>query len=204
MTENNRVIISGIAVSDAVFSHTSYGKNFYSFELKTPRLSELSDFIIITASGEMIKENGIHIGCKICVEGQFRSYNNYTGQGNKLLLTVYAKRIEPAFDDSFENMIELEGFICKAVILRATPLGREIADILLAVNRTFNKSDYIPCIAWGKNAKYAARLSVGDKIKATGRLQSREYQKKLDEETAVTKIAYEVSITKIETDEGEA
>ena len=139
----------------------------------------------------------MEIGTKVEISGQFRSYNNYSGEGSRLILTLFAREIALSSEEC-ENEIYLNGYICKPAIFRTTPFGREIADILLAVNRAYGKSDYIPCIAWGRNAKFAENLPVGTNIKVWGRMQSRNYQKKLDEETVVEKTAYEVSISKLE------
>ncbi|GAE86828.1 single-stranded DNA-binding protein [Acetivibrio straminisolvens] len=200
--ENNMVTISGKIVSEAEFSHEVYGEGFYCFTLEVPRLSESYDRIIVTVSERLISKQSLQIGKLIEVEGQFRSYNNYnTTDGSKLILTVFAREISFLEDDKKvknPNQIFLNGFICKKPIYRTTPFGREITDILLAVNRPYNKSDYIPCICWGRNARYSAGLEVGQNIKIWGRIQSREYQKKLETGEIVTKVAYEVSVSKME------
>ena len=141
----------------------------------------------------------------IVVEGQLRSYNRYIDGRNRLILTIFARELySPSDEEELKellrkpNEIYLDGFICKAPIYRTTPFGREITDLLVAVNRPYNKSDYIPSIAWGRNARYCKGLEIGDNIRIWGRLQSREYQKKLGEEEVQTKIAYEVSISKME------
>ncbi len=193
----NYASIVGELHSEFSYSHESYGECFYNFSVKIPRLSGSFDTIIITASERIICDEEYSVGDKIKVVGQFRSYNNYGENGNKLILTLFAKTIEHDNASKFLNEVELNGFLCKEPIYRTTPFGREITDILLAVNRTHNKSDYIPCIAWGRNAKFASKLSVGDNIVVTGRMQSREYQKKIEEDV-VTKTAYEVSVSKIE------
>jgi primosomal replication protein N len=153
---------------------------------------------VIVEMGEEAKaKSNYKIGDKVKITGQFRSYNNYTDVGNKLILTLFAKTIEKAEDERYLNEIILNGFLCKEPVYRTTPFGREITDIILAVNRPFGKSDYIPCIAWGRNAKFARNLSVGDNIEINGRIQSREYQKKISDTEVVTKTAYEVSVTAI-------
>lgn len=197
---NNEVCLNGEIDSNLKFSHEVYGEGFYNFILKTPRLSNIYDFICITISERLFKDLPMRLGDKISVNGQFRSYNNYASEGNRLLLTVFAKDIKEISDEATQNpnIISLNGYICKEPIYRVTPFGREICDILLAVNRSYNKSDYIPCIAWGRNARFASRLKIGDNIKISGRVQSREYQKKISDEEIITKVAYEVSICKME------
>ena len=199
LLNNNYAAVVGDLESDFTYSHESYGECFYSFSVKIPRLSDSADIITVTASERILCDEDYKIGDKIKIIGQFRSYNNYSDVGNRLILTLFAKTMERAEGERYLNKIILNGFLCKEPIYRTTPFGREITDILLAVNRTHNKSDYIPCIAWGRNAKFAQRLSVGDNIVVTGRMQSREYQKKLEDDI-VTKTAYEISISKIETD----
>ena len=201
--ENNMVTISGKIVTEAEFSHEVYGEGFYSFSLEVPRLSESNDIINVTVSERLISKDLLEIGKLIEVEGQFRSYNNYNNnsEGSKLILTVFAREINFLEDErkiKNPNQIYLNGFICKKPVYRTTPFGKEITDILLAVNRPYNKSDYIPCISWGRNARYSANLEVGDNIKIWGRIQSREYQKKLENGEVITKVAYEVSVSKME------
>ncbi|MBR5154935.1 MAG: single-stranded DNA-binding protein [Clostridia bacterium] len=200
-TENNKVLISGTVVSEPVFSHEVYEEMFFTFLLDTPRLSEAKDVIKITISEKFLSGDGIKIGDNVKIDGQFRSYNNFSNIGNRLILTVFVKDIEKLDEtDTMENLnsIYLNGYICKQPIYRTTPFGREIADILLAVNRSYNKSDYIPCIAWGRNAKYAETLNIGDNVIIKGRIQSREYQKKLSETEFELKTAYEISVAKLE------
>ncbi|MBZ0098767.1 MAG: single-stranded DNA-binding protein, partial [Taibaiella sp.] len=174
---------------------------FYYFMLDVPRLSESCDKIPVTISERLASKDKLEIGTVIEVEGQFRSYNSYNNEGNRLLLTVFARDITFLEDEKKiknPNQIYLNGFICKRPIYRTTPFGREITDLLLAVNRPYNKSDYIPCIAWGRNARFSENLVVGDNIKVWGRIQSRTYQKKLESGDVLTKVAYEVSISKME------
>ena len=199
--ENNKVFIAGTVDSELEFSHMIYGEKFYLFKLKVPRLSENSDLINVTISERFFPILKPEFGDSVEIQGQFRSYNNFTEVGNRLILTVFVKTIE--YVDSIDeiqnpNRIFLNGFICKPPIYRTTPFQREIADILLAVNRSYNKSDYIPCIAWGRNAKYAETLGVGLNLRIWGRIQSREYQKKISEEEFETKTAYEISVSKLE------
>ncbi len=199
LLNNNYAAVVGDIESDFSYSHESYGECFYCFMVKIPRLSDCSDIITVTVSERILCDEKYKIGDRIKIVGQFRSYNNYTDVGNKLILTLFAKTMEKVYDEKYLNEIILNGFLCKEPVYRTTPFGREITDILLAVNRTHNKSDYIPCIAWGRNAKFAQKLQVGDNIIITGRMQSRKYQKKLDNDI-ITRIAYEISISKIETD----
>ena len=199
--ENNMVTISGKVVSNVEFSHEVYGEGFYYFMLDVPRLSDSNDRIPVTISERLASKDKLEIGTVIEVEGQFRSYNSYNNEGNRLLLTVFARDITFLEDEKKiknPNQIYLNGYICKKPIYRTTPFGREITDILLAVNRPYNKSDYIPCIAWGRNARFSQNRTVGDNIKVWGRIQSRTYQKKLESGDILTKVAYEVSISKME------
>lgn len=197
--ETNTAIISGTVEDVAVFSHAVYGEGFYTFHVCVPRLSETVDSIPVTISERLCDPAALQIGEKIIVSGQFRSYNNYTETGNRLMLTLFARDIQfPAETAGTPNEITLVGYLCKTPVYRHTPFGREISDILLAVNRSYNKSDYIPCIAWGRNARFTRTLSVGDKVQLCGRIQSREYRKKVSEEEFVSKTAYEISVIKIE------
>lgn len=199
LQSTNIATVSGYVLSEAQFSHEVYGEGFYSFFVDVPRLSEASDKIPVTISERLLAPDKLEIGTHITIMGQFRSYNNYSDTGSKLLLTLFAREI--LFNDEepkTPNEIVLTGFICKPPVYRHTPFGREIADILLAVNRSYNKSDYIPCIAWGRNARFCQGLGVGSKIRLTGRIQSREYKKRIDEDEFITKTAYEVSVIKLE------
>ncbi len=203
--ENNRVYIAGEVDSELAFSHMIYGERFYLFRLKVPRLSENFDLINITISERFFPYLHPQSGDMVEIRGQFRSYNNFSETGSRLILTVFVKSIDYITDvENLQNpnRIYLNGFICKQPVYRTTPFKREISDILLAVNRSYNKSDYIPCIAWGRNAKFAESLSVGDNLKIRGRIQSREYQKKIGEDEFETKTAYEVSVSKLEPDLG--
>jgi len=205
---NNLVTLSGKIISDFTFSHKVYDESFFNFTLSIPRLSAAADEIIVTVAEQLLFGKDIKPQDEIAVNGQFRSYNNYSNVGNKLILTVFAKEVLPFSENYtaepiYENEINLSGFVCKLPVYRTTPFGREISDLLIAVNRTYNKSDYIPCIAWGRNAKYAGTLKVGDKVEINGRIQSRNYQKKTENEEIITKVAYEVSISKIAPAEAE-
>ena len=198
--ENNKVSIIGEIVSGFTFSHKVFGEGFYMVDVSVKRLSGQADIIPIMVSERLIDVHENYIGCTIEALGQFRSYNRHEGVRNRLLLSIFVREVH--FMDEFTdytktNQIFLDGYICKAPIYRKTPLGREIADILLAVNRPYGKSDYIPCISWGRNARYASSLSVGTKVKIWGRIQSREYTKAISETECEERIAYEVSISKM-------
>lgn len=198
--EDNEARIVGYVASDLSFSHCVHTEGFYRFVILSDRLSDNKDAIIVTISERILADIQLSIGTKVEVIGQFRSYNNYSGEGSKLILTLFARDLR--ISDECElcaNEIFLNGYICKPVVYRVTPFGREIADILVAVNRAYNKSDYIPCIAWGRNAKFVSTLPVGANIKLWGRMQSRDYQKRISDEETVTKTAYEVSVSKLET-----
>ncbi|WP_297519232.1 single-stranded DNA-binding protein [uncultured Clostridium sp.] len=196
---NNKIYLEGIILSEMEYSHEMYGEKFYTFDLEVMRLSDSKDKLNITISERLIAEFDLEIGRLVVVEGQLRSYNKFVGGSNKLILTVFARNIEECIERSKNpNEIYLDGFICKEPVYRTTPFGREIADVLLAVNRSYNKSDYIPTIAWGRNSRFCKSLEVGDNIKVWGRLQSREYQKRISETEVIKKMAYEVSISKME------
>ena len=217
--ENNYLTLVGKVTSEKKFSHEIYGERFYSFDLSIPRLSQSEDIIPITVSERIINEDMMTIGTKLIVKGQFRSYNSYDSEKNRLILTVFAKDIqkveeEPiaqydenesedsvnefAKKDMITNEVVLIGYICKKPIYRQTPFGREIADLLLAVNRAYNKSDYIPSIAWGRNARFCQNLEVGTEVKIVGRIQSRNYEKKYENGEVIKRVAYEVSIGSLE------
>ncbi len=196
--------ISGVIVKEPKISHNVYGENFYSFTVEIKRLSDSYDEIPVLVSERLVDIDSLHLDTYVKLTGQLRSYNNYSKEENKnkLVLTVFAKAVEIFdYEENIEmdiNEIQLNGFICKKPIYRSTPFGREICDMLLAVNRNYNKSDYIPCISWGRNARYAGNFEVGDNVKLFGRIQSRTYQKKVSETDVIEKVAYEVSINKIE------
>lgn len=198
--DNNIITLTGTVETEAQFSHSVLDEEFYSFMLRVPRLSENDDLLPITVPERQLDSILIQPGNKIKVKGQLRSYNKYTEQKTRLILTVFAKGIAPALpdDDSNPNEIFVNGFICKEPIYRRTPFGREITDLIIAVNRAFNRSDYIPAIAWGKNAVYSENLEIGSNVMLWGRLQSRTYNKRISEDETEVRTAYELSITKIE------
>lgn len=196
---NNKLYLEGVVASKLEFSHEMYGEGFYNFYLDVQRLSDAKDRLFVTVSERLITGMNLDIGKEIIVEGQLRSYNKFVDGANRLILTVFSRNIQPCTERSKNpNQIFLDGFICKKPVYRTTPFGREISDMLLAVNRAYNKSDYIPTIAWGRNSRFCESLTVGDNIRIWGRLQSREYEKKVSDSAAIKKIAYEVSISKME------
>lgn len=199
--ENNQVTIIGEVASQFEFSHEVFGEGFYMVEILVRRLSNSQDVIPVMISERLIDVTQDYRGEYVEVYGQFRSYNRHEEQKNRLILSVFAREIafvdeEP--DGSQTNMIYLDGYICKLPIYRKTPLGREIADLLLAVNRPYGKSDYIPCICWGRNARFASGFEVGEHVQVCGRIQSREYVKRITENETQKRIAYEVSVSKID------
>ncbi|MCH5184711.1 MAG: single-stranded DNA-binding protein [Oscillospiraceae bacterium] len=199
MQENNKAVIVGKVEEGPIFSHEVYGEKFYGFLMCVPRLSDVNDYIRVLISERLMLDRELNEGDEVEVVGQFRSYNNYNGS-SRLLLTVFAKDIiySDFPDIKNPNSIYLNGYICKPPVYRTTPFGREITDMLMAVNRSYNKSDYIPVIAWGRNARYCKNLAVSDNIRIWGRIQSREYQKKLSDDETITKTAYEISVSKLE------
>lgn len=194
---NNKVYLRGKILTSPVFSHEVFEEKFYELNLQVPRLSEFNDIIPITVSEKFFEDYKFEIGSEIAVRGQFRSYNKQDTDKSKLVLTVFVREICEIDESLNPNTIELVGFVCKPPVFRTTPFKREICDMLLAVNRAYNKSDYIPCITWGRNARFIKNASVGEKVELTGRIQSREYQKKVADDLIETKIAYEISVTKI-------
>ena len=199
--ENNRVTIVGEVVSEFEFSHEVYGEGFYTLNISVNRLSDSVDIIPLMISERLVDVTEDLRGVIIEASGQFRSYNRHEENKNRLMLSIFVRELQ--LYDNYEeenstNQIFLDGYICKPAIYRRTPLGREIADVLIAVNRPYGKSDYIPCIAWGRNARFAAGFEVGSHIQIYGRIQSREYVKKISEDECERRTAYEVSVSKIE------
>mgnify|MGYP002517630551 CR=1 FL=1 len=199
--ENNQVTVMGEIVSDFSFSHEIFGEGFYMVDIRVARLSESMDIIPVMVSERLIDVNEDYQGALVVINGQFRSYNRHESKKNRLLLSVFARDIEfvdEVLENEKTNQIYLDGYICKPPVYRKTPLGREITDLLLASNRPYGKSDYIPCICWGRNARYASGFEVGERCLVWGRIQSREYMKKLSEEDLEKRVAYEVSVSKLE------
>ena len=206
--ENNNVQIGGEIITLPEFSHEVFEEKFYKFEIKTKRLSDYDDILPVIVSERLVNPEEINVGDMVVIQGQFRSYNLQTEARSKLVLSIFVKEIEKTDDVNCLTLNDatLIGYICKEPIYRKTPLGREIADVLIAVNRTYRKSDYIPCILWGRNAKYCDTLKIGDLVKLSGRIQSRNYEKKLPDGTSIKKTAYEISVSKfasVEKDEEE-
>ena len=198
---SNFIDVSGRIVSDFIFSHEIYGEGFYRFDVDVGRLSGAGDILPVTVSERIVDRDTMHVDKFIRVSGQIRSYNNYVeaDKRNKLVLTLFARDIEVVDDaQSSINDVFLDGYLCKPAVYRTTPFGREISDLLLAANRSYNKSDYIPCIAWGRNARYVSKLNIGDRVRITGRMQSRVYQKRLESGEVEERTAFEVSISKVE------
>lgn len=197
--ENNVVEIGGKVISEMEFSHEIYEEKFYKFYVETKRMSEYTDKLPIIISERLFDISDIKIGDIVHIFGQFRSYNQITDGRSKLVLSIFAKEIEKSENEELLTLNDANfiGYICKKPIYRVTPLGREIADILLAVNRTYKKSDYIPCILWGRNAKFCEKAEIGTMIKINGRIQSRNYEKKQEDGTVVSKVAYEMSASKL-------
>ena len=194
---NNKVFIMGEVVSEASFSHEVYGEGFYDLNVRVMRLSGQADVLPVTVSERLISDGDLKIGAQLCALGQFRSYNKIENGKSRLMLTVFVRELVDVPPSKNPNSIVLSGYICKPPVYRTTPFNREIADLLIAVNRSYNKSDYIPAIAWGRNARFVRGLAVGDRVALSGRIQSREYQKKQPDESFVTMTAYEVSISKL-------
>ncbi len=199
--ENNQVTVMGEIISGFSYSHEIFGEGFYMMDVRCERLSDSYDIIPVMVSERLMDVSEDYSGRLVCVSGQFRSYNRHEERKNRLILSVFAREIgflEEIESASKANQLYLEGYICKEPVYRKTPLGREITDLLLAVNRPYGKSDYIPCICWGRNARYASNFQVGGLCSVWGRIQSREYIKKLADESMEKRVAYEVSISKIE------
>ncbi|SHH01689.1 single-stranded DNA-binding protein [Tepidibacter thalassicus] len=196
--DTNVVNLLGEIIEDLNFSHEIFGEKFYNTRIKIKRLSESEDILPVTISERLLEDFELYVGKKIGILGQLRSYNKSVNGKNRLILTVFARELVEFEEGKKDpNNIFLDGYICKNPVYRKTPLGREITDLLLAVNRSYNKSDYIPSIAWGRNAKFSKNLNIGDRVQIWGRIQSREYEKKLDNGKVDKKVAYEVSVSKM-------
>lgn len=194
---NNKLHLTGTVTQSPVYSHEVCGEEFYETKLSVPRLSGQEDVIPVTVSDRLLTRNELKVGERISIYGQFRSYNKPEGEHSRLILTAFAREILPADDEVNPNTIEILGYICKQPVYRTTPFKREICDVLLAVNRAYNKSDYIPCIMWGRNARFIKDMPIGERLWVTGRVQSRIYTKCLSEEVSEERVAYEVSVSKI-------
>lgn len=207
MIENNKIELCGVITSVPELNHKTYGENFYGFRLSCSRKSTEKDMLPIIVSDRLVEIKDLQVGKKISVKGQVRTFNKHISDDKrKLLIMVFARDAWEVEEESesapeFNNNVKLSGYICKPPVYRVTPKGREIADVLIAVNRTYGKSDYIPCITWGRNARYTGNLDVGTRVDVEGRLQSREYTKKLDDGTEEIRTAYEISVSRIEESE---
>lgn len=196
---NNSVNLAGVMLTELELSHKIYGEGFYTFYMEIARLSDSKDILPVTVSERILEVTPVKVGERFYIHGQLRSYNKIINGQNRLVLTIFCKQIFKEFDEKINpNEIVLEGYICKPTTYRVTPFGREITDILIAVNRAYNKSDYIPCIIWGRNARYAGMFNVGDRVKVYGRIQAREYEKILENGEKEVRTAYEVSVSRIE------
>ena len=193
----NSIHLRGHVCQPLQFGHELFGEQFFVTTLRVPRLSGAEDFLPVTLSERLLIDEPIAAGSVLCLDGQLRSYNKVVEGSGRLLITAFAQRLLPEEDDENPNRVQLTGALCKAPSYRTTPFGREIADLMLAVNRSYGKSDYIPCITWGRTARYAANLKIGDKVQLEGRFQSRNYQKQLPDGTVLNKVAYEVSVSRL-------
>lgn len=198
LLENNKVFLQGMVVNEPVYSHEVLNEGFYNLNISIPRLSGQNDIIPVTISERILSTAKIKVGDIIAIKGQFRSYNKIENNKSKLVLTVFVRELCEVDEHSNPNIIEIYGYICKSPIYRTTPFNREITDVLMAVNRSYNKSDYIPCITWGRNARFVGELPVGTKLEMVGRIQSREYFKKQENsDEPILKMAYEISVSKV-------
>ena len=193
----NSIHLRGHVCQPLQFGHELFGEQFFVTTLRVPRLSGAEDFLPVTLSERLLIDEPIAAGSILCLDGQLRSYNKVVEGSGRLLITAFAQRLLPEEDEENPNRVQLTGALCKAPSYRTTPFGREIADLMLAVNRSYGKSDYIPCITWGRTARYAANLKIGDKVQLVGRFQSRNYQKQLPDGTILNKVAYEVSVSRL-------
>lgn len=198
MEETGNIIhLRGHVCQNLTFGHELFGEQFYVTTLRVPRLSGAEDFLPITLSERLLIDAPITAGSPLCLEGQLRSYNKVVEGAGRLLITAFAQRLLNEDNEENPNRVNLVGALCKPPSYRTTPFGREIADLMLAVNRSYGKSDYIPCITWGRTARYASNLKIGDKVQLVGRFQSRNYQKQLPDGTMLNKVAYEVSVSRL-------
>ena len=201
MMNNNVAILCGVVETEPKYSHEMYGEGFYESVIVVPRLSDQVDKIPFTVSERLLGDGKIAVGNTVTLAGQLRSYNKIVDNKSKLLLTLFVRDVLENDEEQNPNVIDVTGFVCKAPVYRMTPFKREICDVLLAVNRAYNKSDYLPCIAWGRTARFVKDVPVGTKLTINGRIQSREYQKALESGEIETRLAYEVSVNRIEIEE---
>ena len=199
--DNNQVTIVGTVDSEFTYSHEVFGEGFYMLEVVVSRLSHMEDRIPLMVSERLVDVKESCMGKIVEVHGQFRSYNKHEEGRNRLILSVFVREFSFVGEEGTltrPNSIYLDGYICKPPVYRMTPLGREIADLLMAVNRPYGKSDYLPCICWGRNARFAGKFEVGTHIHLWGRIQSRTYQKRLEDDVVEKRTAYEISVNKID------
>lgn len=195
----NQATVKGMIDSDFTFSHQIYGEGFYFIDVLVKRRSDIADRIPVMISDHMIDVETSQKGKYIEIQGQFRSYNRLINNRSRLILSVYARKVRlAATEDALENQIMLDGYLCRPPVFRITPTGKEITDFMIAINRSCGKTDYIPCICWGKNARYAARMVVGGRLTVEGRIQSRNYLKKNNLNEMITKTTYEVSVSRLQ------
>ena len=204
LMNNNRVTVTGTIIQEPRYSHEVCGEGFYESAISVKRLSEQIDTLPITVSERLLVDSPLQVGDEVSLIGQLRSYNKMEAERSKLMLSVFVREISSPLLDTNPNCIYVTGYVCKEPIYRTTPFNREICDVLIAVNRAYNKSDYLPCIAWGRNARFVKGLEVGTKVSLEGRIQSRNYQKQLDSGEVVVKTAYEVSVCKVDIEESVA
>ncbi len=193
----NNIYLQGHICQELQFDHELFGEQFFITTLQVPRLSGAEDYLPVTLSERLLIDHPLHVGSELSIEGQLRSYNKVIDGSGRLLITAFAQRILSHSDEENPNRVQLVGALCKPPSYRTTPFGREIADLMLAVNRSYGKSDYIPCITWGRTARFASNLKVGEKVQLVGRFQSRSYQKQMTDGTVLNKVAYEVSVSRL-------
>lgn len=208
MIDNNKVYMIGKVAEKPVFSHEVYSEGFYIFYIEIPRKSGNSDRLPVVVSERLININRLDVDRTVVINGQIRSYNQHIdNKHSHLILSVFARDIDILEDveinSDVNNTVEIVGHICKEPVYRVTPKGREIADLMIGVGRTYGKSDYIPTVVWGRGAKFAGNLKIGDKIFAKGRFQSRKYNKCLDDGSIEERVAYELSVYEIDREESE-
>lgn len=196
--ENNQVTVSGEITENFTFNHEVFGECFYITTLAINRTSDFVDYIPIIVSERLLDVKENWVGQFVKINGQFRSFNKHEEKKNRLVLTVFARDVEVLEVLYAENQIFLDGYVCKQPVYRKTPFGREITELLIAVNRAYGKSDYIPCVCWGRTARFASTFEVGTEVRLCGRIQSRPYSKKISDTETEERIAYEVSVSKIE------
>ena len=195
----NRALLRGTAAAEPVLSHETHGVVYETFPLAVRRLSGSEDRVNVLVPRVLLEQRPVTEGMELEVEGEVRSFNNKSGKGSRLVITLYAKELRPAAGEH-ENQLLLAGVLCKPPVVRRTPLGRDICDLMLAVNRRYGRADYLPCIAWGSLAHQCGGMEVGSTLYFEGRLQSRTYTKNLGDRTE-ERVAFEVSVMNLATRE---